>query len=201
MKSAEPTSWFVYGKFKVDNSAPDQVMEVTARQWEWRMRYGDPSNVSPINSRDWAEHPQVDDLHGVNEVHTWKDANVRIYLKTLDVIHSFFLPNMRLKQDALPGRTIVIWFRSIEANCKFENGKTVPLDVAEWKPGADPWASSKNQWELACAELCGPRHYAMRGRLFVHESKEDFLKWLEHKKAEETRRTPEETRTAIKTDK
>jgi cytochrome c oxidase subunit 2 len=204
MKSAEPTSWFVYGKFKItDNANPDMVAQVTARQWEWRMRYSaekvkdeteDRLRLKPASPRDWADHPQFDDVHGVNELHTWKDANVRVYLKTRDVIHSFFIPNLRLKQDALPGRTIAIWFKAIEANCKFDDKtkQTVPLDVTEWKAGTDPWAKSKNEWEIACAELCGSRHYAMRGRLYVHESEEDFRKWLDHAKKHETSTAPDE---------
>jgi cytochrome c oxidase subunit 2 len=207
MKSAEPTSWFVYGKFKVKNEDPDMVVQVTARQWEWRMRYSaeyssgrnQPTKeyrLVPTSPRAWADHPQIDDLHGTNELHTWKDANVRVYLKTLDVIHSFFMPNLRLKQDALPGRTIVIWFRPVEANCKFDAAthRTVPLD----RP---TWAESQNEWEIACAELCGSRHYAMRGRLYVHESKDDFLEWLKDTHMHESATKPDEKRTAEKKDK
>ncbi len=189
MKSAEPTSWFVYGRFKVDNKAPDQVVEVTARQWEWRMRYSDPANLAPLNAREWADNPESDDLHDVNSLHTWKDANVRVYLHTLDVIHSFFLPNLRLKQDALPGRTIVIWFRPIDSNCTFdETTGRVKLDPAK-------------EWEIACAELCGPRHYAMRGHFYVHESREDYLKWLEYTKKAQNSAVPEKRVAVEKKDK
>ncbi len=205
MKSAEPTSWFVYGKFKIDNKEPDMVAQVTARQWEWRMRYSaeelkakpeGPFRLRPASPRDWADHPQFDDVHGVNELHTWKGANIRVYLKTLDVIHSFFMPNLRLKQDTLPGRTIAIWFSTTEANCKFDDGsgQTVPLD-------AKKWSDSKNEWEIACAELCGSRHYAMRGRLYVHESKDDFLNWLADAKKHEAGTTPDEKRVPAKKDK
>ena len=61
--------------------------------------------------QEWP-NADIDDVHVVNEVHTWKGANVKIYLKTHDVIHSFFLPNLRLKQDALPGKTIPVWFNA-----------------------------------------------------------------------------------------
>jgi len=165
-----------------------QVVQVTAHQWEWRMRYygakeGDKYRNRPVTgdgfdiarAKAWADSPDFDDYHGINELHTWKGAKVRIYLKTRDVIHSFFMPNMRLKQDALPGRTIAIWFRPIEANCKFDEatGTAVPLDAKTWR-------DSKNEWELACAELCGGGHYRMRGLLYVHETKDDYLKWLKH---------------------
>jgi len=203
MKSAEPTSWFVYGKFLVKNDPPDMVMQVTAHQWDWEMRYATERDqtagaekkyrLTPGNARSWADNRQIDDLYDHSELHTWKNANVRVYLKTTDVIHSFFMPNMRLKQDALPGRTIAVWFRPIEANCKFdeESGKAVPLDAPTWK-------ASKNEWEIACAELCGARHYAMRGRLCVHETEEDFRKWLDHAKEHATGTMPEKRATAKK---
>ena len=79
MKSAEPTSWFVYGSFKMKNADPDIVVQVTARQWEWRMRYGDPAmdQRTCCSSNPLATGPTIprsDDLHGVNELHTWKDV-------------------------------------------------------------------------------------------------------------------------------
>ena len=99
-----------------------------------------------------------------------------IYLKTQDVIHSFFLPHMRLKQDALPGKTILVWFEPIDANCEKVG------DV--WRDGRRKderkgWVDDPAfVWELACAEYCGSRHSLMRGKLFVHPTKDDFLAWL-----------------------
>src|SRR5579859_2877000 len=68
----------------------------------------------------WAESREIDDIDLPNELHTWKGAKVKIYLKTEDVIHSFFLPQLRLKQDALPGKTIPIWFEVTEANVEYQ---------------------------------------------------------------------------------
>ena len=65
-----------------------------------------------------------------------------------DVIHSFFLPNLRLKQDAVPGREILVWFEAT-------------------KPG---------KYELPCAELCGFGHSGMVGWLYV-DTPEDYEKW------------------------
>jgi len=92
---------------------------------------------------------------------------VRMFLKTKDVLHSFFLPNLRIKQDALPGKTIPVFFDATEANVKWDSTKTKLESVGKDK-----------DWELACAELCGWGHYKMRGRLYVHETKEDYLHWL-----------------------
>lgn len=155
---------------------PDQVFEVSARQFEWRFRYPVAEQLSKMTtdwkstggrvSAEWDRKPQADDVHVVNEVHTWKGAKVRMYLKTRDVLHSFFLPNLRIKQDALPGKTIPVWYDADETNCKYDSA-TNSWQFIEGKA-----------WELACAELCGWGHYKMRGHLYVHENKEDYLHWL-----------------------
>lgn len=175
-------------KYQSRMPQPKLVMQVTARQWEWRMRYpadltltGGRTNDEAAQEaarRGWAEMPQFDDLRLPNEVHTWKDANVKIYLKTLDVIHSFFLPNMRLKQDALPGKTIPVWFSAKESNVSFD--KDFDKTTGRWR---EPTA--EQDWELTCAELCGGGHYRMRGRLYVHPDEGDFRRWLEYMKAKQ----------------
>jgi cytochrome c oxidase subunit II len=180
-------------RIKYQASAPDpQVFaQVTARQWEWRIRQPSLDNMKelapnsdnkkPKNSRDWAEFPEADDVYLVNELHTWKDANVKIYLKTQDVIHSFFLPNLRLKQDALPGKTIPVWFKATESNMVKKDGKWVH---DESLPAGSP------TFELACAELCGSRHYAMRGLLCVHPTPEDYKEWLEYTREQQKSYVP-----------
>jgi cytochrome c oxidase subunit 2 len=179
-------------KYQSRMPVPNQILEVSARQFEWRLRYpvdgqlgsmiGDGEKGVPDDWRKrgevWAAAPQTDDVRAVNEIHTWKDARVRVYLKTRDVIHSFFLPNMRIKQDALPGKTIPVWFQSEAANCHFdETSKGWVID-------------SDKEWELACAELCGWGHYKMRGMLYVHPDKADYDKWLTQAKAEQDRKQP-----------
>jgi cytochrome c oxidase subunit 2 len=182
-------------KYQSRMPAPDQVFELTARQFEWRFRYPtSDTNAAMIEGWKegketdravrWQRDQEADDTHVVNQIHTWKGARVRFYLKSRDVIHSFFLPNMRIKQDALPGKVIPVWFdtrgEKAEANCHFdEDAKTWVLDPKKVKES-----------ELACAELCGWGHYKMRGLIFIHESKDDYDKWLEHASAEERRTKP-----------
>jgi cytochrome c oxidase subunit II len=165
---------------------PTQLIEVSARQFEWRMRYAtdeqllrdilvpdnapEPAKVKAHQqAKNWEEHGQIDDLHVVNELHTWAGAKVRVALKTRDVIHSFFLPNLRLKQDALPGKTIPVWFEAKDHNL-------------EWNESAGKWTGPDGKepenWELACAELCGWGHYKMQGRLWVHKDRADYDRWL-----------------------
>src|SRR5205085_9915200 len=128
----------------------DQVMEVRARQFEWRTRYPTAETRDRMHDEWQAGKTQVadawgrdsladiEDLHSVNEIHTWQGANTRVYLKTRDVLHSFFLPHMRLKQDAVPGKTIPVWFKPTSFNAEW-NDATKKVDTTEI-------------WELACAE-------------------------------------------------
>jgi cytochrome c oxidase subunit 2 len=166
----------------VGNKTP-VVVEVSARQFEWRIRY--PSldrmtnfldNKDQEDFKTFAKKSQMDDLHTVNALHVIKDHPVLVHLGTRDVIHSFNLPHMRVKQDALPGKVIQVWFTPTKSNTK-KNTET-----NQWESGYNPVSKQQDDthiWDLACAELCGWGHYRMIGRLYVHESKEDFLDWLQ----------------------
>jgi cytochrome c oxidase subunit 2 len=118
---------------------PDAIpLEVTAKQFEWHIRYPGPDGVQGT----------ADDFEKRNELHLIVNRNYRVGLQSEDVIHSFFIPAFRIKQDAVPGMHIQAWFR--------------PTRIGEF--------------ELGCAELCGLGHYRMRARVFV-TSAEDFAKW------------------------
>src|SRR5207248_4906477 len=134
----------------------------SARQFEWRMRYPTGPELDRLiglwkgDKRgavlQWTKEPHADDIHVVNELHTWTDAKVRLYLSTRDVLHSFYLPNLRLKQDALPGKIIPVWFRATDYNTTYDKESKV------WLDGFDPQNGKTDQphqvWDLACAELC-----------------------------------------------
>jgi cytochrome c oxidase subunit 2 len=187
---------------RTEMPAADQFFEVSARQFEWRMRYPSAERMNPLTeewkkaqtepkgARVWDRHDEETDVRVVNQVHVWKDGKVRIYLKTRDVLHSFFLPHVPIKQDALPGKTIPVWFDYKEANTRqvaegrWEDGWRYDAGKKEWVK--DP----KHVWELVCAELCGWGHYKMGGRVYVHENKEEYEAWLKHAAEEQNRRTP-----------
>ncbi len=122
------------------------TVEVVARQFEWRLRYPGPDG----------DLGTPDDLFLVNDLHVPVDEDILVQLKSMDVLHSFFLPNLRVKQDAVPGMKIPVWFK----------------------------ASEVGQYDLVCAELCGWGHYKMKGRITI-ESREDFDAWLEAKYREQ----------------
>jgi cytochrome c oxidase subunit II len=134
-----------------DNRA---LAEVTARQFEWRIRYpgfDEDGNLLPL-----MPDPQPTDLYAVNDLHLPAAAPVMIDLKSEDVQHSFFLPELRIKQDAVPGLVIPVWFE----------------------------ANRRETFTLLCAELCGWGHYKMKAR-FVAESEEDFLEYLRELKRQQ----------------
>ncbi len=184
--------------------ATTQQMEVQARQWEWRVRYPSPARIAawekdPKLAQDFGGVPHIDDVHVPNEIHIWQHAEagrpqrVLVHLRTRDVIHSFFIPVLRLKQDALPGKTIPVWFMATDYNTEAKVVGT--KGEVRWVDGFNPHTSKFDQedrvWDLACAEYCGTRHSMMKGRFFVHKDKEDFLEWLRSaEKASHAREAP-----------
>ena len=119
--------------------APDLQVEITAEQFAWNVRY--PGADGRLNTPD--------DLVTINQLHLPVQQTVVIHLKSKDVIHSFFVPQFRVKQDAVPGLTTHVWLTATKAG----------------------------QYEIACAELCGLGHYRMRGFLTL-ESPDEFARWI-----------------------
>ena len=127
--------------WSIKGSVPDSNFQVhvTAKQFNWEVTYPGPDGQFGTD----------DDLTLENELHVPINTVVVVTLQSRDVIHSFFLPNLRLKQDAVPGREIRAWFEATQ-------------------PG---------RYELPCAELCGFGHSGMLGYMTVY-SPEDYSKWV-----------------------
>ncbi len=129
----------LWGKVKQQVPPSNFQVRVTGKQFNWEIVYPGPDG----------KFDTTDDLTLNNELHVPVNRVVHVFLSSKDVIHSFFLPQLRLKQDALPGRVIEAWFEATE-------------------PGV---------YEIPCAELCGFGHSGMLGHLTVH-SAEDYTKWV-----------------------
>lgn len=164
MKGSGNESW-LSTRYDASGDKADLLITVQGRQWEWRIRYHDPALPQPPRPLEWAANPENRDLHAVNEIHAWPGAKVRLFLRTNDVIHSFFVPQLRIKQDMLPGRTVPAWFIP------------TPVDTTR-----------ENHWEIACAELCGGNHYRMRGLVVIHPDKAAFDAWYAASASEQSRR-------------
>ncbi|GAC1683554.1 MAG: cytochrome c oxidase subunit II [Candidatus Acidiferrum sp.] len=149
---------------------PDAVqVEVTGMQFAWYFRYAGP------DGKFGATKPELEDASAGGEAALGLDTSdpaskddlvtgtmyvpvnreVEVILRAHDVIHSFFVPAMRFKQDAVPGLAIHMHFTPI----------------------------TTGDYEIACAELCGLGHYKMHGMLKV-VSQEEFDKWLAAREAE-----------------
>ncbi len=120
-----------WAEIKFEGNMPNQapIAEVYASQFDWRFRYPGPDGK--LGTADDVENP-FEFVVPVNE-------KVRFTLRSRDVIHSFFVPYFRLKQDAVPGMAIPVWFQ----------------------------ATKEGTYDLVCAELCGWGHYKMAGRVRV----------------------------------
>jgi len=114
-------------------------VEILAEQFAWNIRYAGPDGKLGT----------ADDIVTLNQLHFPVGRPVVATLRSKDVIHSFFLPEFRVKQDAVPGMSTRIWFDAMRVG----------------------------HWEIACAELCGLGHYRMKGFVTV-ETPEEFEKWL-----------------------
>jgi cytochrome c oxidase subunit 2 len=96
------------------------------------------------------DHPDTqDDIITVNELHLPVGRPVVVYITSKDVIHSFSLPNLRVKQDAVPGLEIPVWFE----------------------------ATDTGRFDIGCAQLCGLGHYRRHGWITIHTS-EEYNDWI-----------------------
>jgi cytochrome c oxidase subunit 2 len=129
----------VWAKVKVERPPSELAIEVTGRQFNWEVRYAGPDG----------RFGTADDRQFLDELHVPVGKPVRLVFRSKDVVHSFFVPNLRLKQDAVPGRDIEGWFEAT-------------------KPG---------RFELACAMLCGLGHSGMKAYLHVHPP-EEYDRWV-----------------------
>jgi len=130
----------VWADIRSPSSFPENALEfqVVGKQFEWNVTY--PGVDRRLGTSD--------DFTVRNQFHFPVGEPVIVNLESEDVIHSFFIPELRVKQDAVPGMVIPIWFD----------------------------ATQTGDFQIACAELCGLGHYRMRASVTVHESA-DFDAW------------------------
>jgi cytochrome c oxidase subunit 2 len=120
-------------------------IEIMPEQFAWNIRYAGPDGIfgSP------------DDIVTMNDLHVPVDQPVIVQLSARDVVHSFFLPNLRIKQDAVPGMVTSIYFR----------------------------AEKTGRFNIACAQHCGLGHYRMKGD-FIVDTPDEYKTWIAQQTAE-----------------
>ena len=158
------------------------IVRVVAQQFAWNFWYpgadgvfgkADPSLVDEETNQiglDRQDEAAKDDITTINQLHLPKGKPAIIHVSSKDVIHCFNLPNMRIKQDVIPGLSIPVWFVPTKTTAEMR----VELKSRErYKDTADDFV-----YEIACAQLCGNSHFSMRGFLTV-ETPEEFQAWLD----------------------
>ena len=136
-------------------------VEVVAYQWGWNYRLPGEDNILGKSDAKLvsAENPYgliLNDPNGKDDIivqdadlHLQIDQPVKINLRSLDVIHNFYVPQFRAKMDTLPGIVSYYWFTPTKTG----------------------------KYEILCAEFCGTGHYGMRGIVLV-DGKKDYSNWL-----------------------
>ncbi len=145
-------------------NVPKNALEIDVMAWQWGWQYrlpgedGKLGNTKIVNISDdnpfgiIPEDPNGRDdvLIQSDAIHLENNKPVKILLRSVDVLHNWYVPQFRAKMDAVPGLVTYYWFE--------------PTKVGEY--------------EVLCAEYCGVGHYAMRGRVFV-KNEQDYESWLQ----------------------
>ena len=145
-------------------NVPKNALEVDVMAWQWGWQYrlpgedGKLGNTKVVNINDnnpfgiIPEDPNGRDdiLIQSDVIHLKNNRPVKILLRSVDVLHNWYVPQFRAKMDAVPGVITYYWFE--------------PQKIGEY--------------EVLCAEYCGVGHYGMRGRVFV-KSEQDYENWLQ----------------------
>jgi cytochrome c oxidase subunit 2 len=141
------------------------VVRVVAEQFAWNVHYPgadgrfgrtDAALLGPSNplGLDRSDAAAKDDITTINQLNLPVDKPVIVHLSSKDMVHSFALPQMRVKQDAIPGIAQPVWF--------------TPTRIGKW--------------EIACSQLCGLGHYRMRG-FYTVQTRADYDAWLAEESA------------------
>lgn len=136
------------------------VIRVAAEQYAWNIHYPGPdgrfgrADVKLVTAEnplgmDKSDPDGMDDIITINQMWIPAGRPILVQLTSKDVIHCFFIPVLRVKQDAIPGQLIPVPFTAVKTG----------------------------NYEIACAQLCGLGHYRMKGFLTI-QTPEEFDKWV-----------------------
>ncbi len=117
----------------------DTTIRVIGQQWAWTFQHPGPDNTLDT----------ADDIFTVDDLHVEVEKTYHFRLESRDVVHSFSVPVFRLKQDAVPGRSITGWFRPTETG----------------------------QHDVQCAEICGIGHGIMAARIHIEDA-DTHAQWI-----------------------
>ena len=171
-------------------------IEATGQQFGWTIRY--PGADGMIGTRNYKKTTGANTLGmDFTDSKTWDDfipgqefyfpvgKKIRVRIIAKDVLHNFYLPQFRVKMDAVPGLPTYFVFTPVKTTTDYRNELRKYPEYNEPFDPADPngpkrW--EKFDYELACAELCGKGHYSMR-RVFKVVSQEEYDAWVKQQKS------------------
>lgn len=135
-------AWAITVWYNIKQVMPpaDATVRVIGQQWAWSFQQPGPDGVFDT----------PDDIRTVGELHVKENTVYHFELQSRDVLHSFSVPVFRLKQDAVPGRTITGWFKAT-------------------RPGT---------FDIQCTQMCGMGHGLMAGRIVV-ETPQQHAAWIQ----------------------
>lgn len=125
-------SFNVWYEIKMDLPEADATIRVIGQQWAWTFQH--PGQDNELDTED--------DIFTVDELHVENGRTYHFLLESRDVLHSFSVPVWRIKQDAVPGRSITGWFQPTQAG----------------------------QFDVQCTEICGFGHGVMAAEVFVEDA-------------------------------
>lgn len=147
----------VWVKVKQTLPPPDDTVRVVGQQWTWTFQHSGSDGTLDT----------ADDVWTSDTLHVAEGKTYHFLLESKDVLHSFFVPVFRLKQDAIPGRTITGWFK----------------------------ATKTGTYDILCAEICGIGHGIMGGRIVI-DSPEQHASWVQQHSAVADAAAPVDTTSA-----
>ena len=171
------TGWRAWSDITSDAPKDAEVFEIMGKQFAWYIRYPgvDNNKLGNYNYRmidaqnemgiDLTDENAFDDFISTSELHIPVNKPVLLKIRARDVLHSVFIPHMRVKMDAVPGMPTKFWFVADKS--------TAEMRSETGNPNFD--------YEIACTEVCGRGHFAMKLRLIV-EDEASYRKWMTEQK-------------------
>lgn len=171
------TGWRAWSDITSDAPKDSEVIEIVGKQFNWIVRYPGVNdnklgnyNFKLIDAQnelgiDLSDEKSFDDFTNSAEMHIPVGRPILLKIRARDVLHSVFIPHMRVKMDAVPGMPTQFWF----VPDKTTNDMRAELGDPEF------------DYEIACTEICGTGHFAMKMRLIV-EDEASYRKWCAEQK-------------------
>ncbi len=171
------TGWRAWRDIMSEAPADAQVFEIVGKQFNWIVRYPgvDNNKLGAYNYKlidnsndtgiDYTDEASFDDFTSTTELHIPVNKPILLKIRARDVLHSVFIPHMRVKMDAVPGMPTRFWFIADKTTDEMRN-QTGNQDFG---------------YEIACTEVCGRGHFSMRLRLIV-EDEASWQAWCKEQK-------------------